>query len=76
MEFGVRSSGNGKGMCKDDRRGGCCVSTQVFSDLDTRRSPKSDALWRRARTRNAGRADFAVAGSVVWRIAGRMRHSN
>jgi len=63
-------------MCKDDRRGGCCVSTQVLSDLDTRRSAKSEDLERRARTMSAGWADFDVAEYVVGRIAGRMRDSS
>lgn len=76
MDFGARSFGIGNGMCKDDKRGGCCVSTQAFSDWDTRRSANSEGPWRRARTRSAGRADLDVAESVVGKIAGRMRDSN
>ena len=44
MDFGVRPSGIGNVICRADRRGGRCVSTQIFSDLDTRRSTKSDGL--------------------------------
>jgi len=63
-------------MCKDDKRGGCCVPTQFFSVMDTRRSANSEGLGRKARTMSAGRADFDVAKSLVGRIAGRMRDSN
>lgn len=75
MDFDVRSFGIGNGMCRDDKRAGCCVSTQAFSDLDTRRSANSEDPWRRARTRSAGRAGFDVAESLAGRIARRMRDS-